>query len=119
MPLKAYACSPNFADAEQLFSELGHIITVDKMQLRDSSITHDAVIAADVGLKRHIASEGRGEAGVPSRGQERFVDPDGVLKRLRSIDTGKRTTEDADPDFVLAEKPTDCILRMALKPRLS
>lgn len=97
---KVFVCSLNSAEVERSFSELSQIVTVDKTALKDSSITQKAIIAASARRKARVSRESRGEAGIPSKTQKRVVDNGGMLKCLRSIDSGKKATADGEPDVI-------------------
>lgn len=78
---KVYSCTPNAADAERLFSELGRIVTPDKTRQTDETVMMKSVIAADVRMRR-VACDGVGRSKTEQR---RFMDTNRVLSRLKAL----------------------------------
>jgi hypothetical protein len=89
---KLFSCSPNSADPERLFSELGRIVSPDRTQQCDELIEMKHVIAADVRASKTISRIRLGKTKGYVRSRKRFSEALAATLMLKAME---RSTEGA------------------------
>lgn len=82
-----FTCSPNSADPERLFSELGRMITPSRTRLKDEKIVQNLVVSAAVRWRKQRAYQVNG-FGSDTGKWKRFTDAAAAVLKLRVMDAG-------------------------------